>query len=55
MPSITRNIDIVDEFKGRIIGSGTVLMGNDNKYSIESKRESGEYAITIDPNFLIME
>ena len=51
IPSAKNNIDIVAELNGKIIGSGTVLMGNDNAYSQESKRESGEYAITIDPQY----
>lgn len=48
MPSAKDNIDIVAELNGKVIGSGTVLMGNDNAYSQESKRELREYAITID-------
>jgi len=51
MPSAKNNIDIVAELNGKIVGSGTVLMGNDNAYSQESKRELGEYAITIDPQY----
>ena len=51
VPSAKNNIDIVAELNGKVIGSGTVLMGNDNAYSQESKRELGEYAITIDPQY----
>lgn len=51
VPSAHRNIDIVAELNEKVIGSGTVLMGNDNAYSKESKRESGEYAITIDSKY----
>jgi hypothetical protein len=52
MPSTIRNIDIVAEAEGKVIGSGTILMGNDNQYSLDSKRESGEYSITIHQDFI---
>ncbi len=52
LPTKDRNISIVGELEGRIVGSGTVLMGNDNAYSEKSKGEPGEYSITLDPDFL---
>jgi len=52
VPSAKRNIDFVAEVSGKIVGSGTVLMGNDNRYSEKSKREPGEYAITINTKYL---
>ena len=51
IPGRNRNISIIAEIKGKIVGSGTVLIDkNSNKYSKESRREPNEYAITIHPD-----
>lgn len=52
-PSKDKNISIVAQrLDGKIVGCGTILIqGNDNQYSKDSSRETGEYTLTIDPTY----
>jgi len=53
MPSKDKNITYLAEIDGKIRGSGTVFLEQkSNQYSVESKREVGEYALSIEPDFL---
>ena len=51
IPSSNKNITILAELNGKIVGSGTILMGNDNEYSKQHNLSAGEYAITLNPDF----
>lgn len=53
IPGKDKNIAIVADIEGKVVGAGNVLFcNNSNQYSKDYKRDLGEYTITINPEFI---